>query len=81
MPKQKPTPFLGTTTDINYAFPGLDTIDITITQDPYGYYLQHDWQRSSHFTKSTIPSHFESPLPAGWTESAKRRALLAGWPT
>jgi hypothetical protein len=63
MPKQKPTPFFGTTTDVNHAFPGIEAIDITITQDTYGHYLQRDWQRSSRFSKSTIPSHFRCANP------------------
>jgi hypothetical protein len=63
MPKQNSTPFLGTTTDVNKAFPGVDVIDITITQDPYGQYLQHDWQRTSPYTKSTVPSHLRCVNP------------------
>jgi hypothetical protein len=55
MPKKTSKPFLGTTTDVNKAFPGIDEIDITIEQDPYGYYCQHEWQRVNRYTKSTIP--------------------------
>ena len=59
----KATPFLGTTTNRNEAFPDIEAIDITITQDPYGQYLQHDWQRISRFTKSDIPSHVRCANP------------------
>ncbi len=49
--------FLGTTTDANKAFPGIEEIDMTVSQDPYGYYSKHDWQRTSHFNKNSIGSH------------------------
>jgi hypothetical protein len=57
------TLFLGTSTDVNKAFPDIEAIDITITQDPYGHYLQHDWQRTSRFTKNTIPSRLRCANP------------------
>lgn len=63
MPKNLPKPFLGTTTDINNAFPGIEEIDITISQDPYGYYCQDKWQRVSRFTKSTLPNHAKCANP------------------
>jgi hypothetical protein len=37
MTKHQRTPFLGTTTDVDKAFPDIEAIDITITQDPYGH--------------------------------------------
>jgi hypothetical protein len=48
-------PFLGTTNDPNHAFPGIVEVDLKVTQDPYGEYLRHDWQRTSSYTKGTIP--------------------------
>lgn len=63
MPKRTPEPFLGTTTNVNDAFPGVEEIDITIVQDPYGYYCQHEWQRVSRFTKATLPSHVRCANP------------------
>lgn len=55
MPKNTSKPFLGTTTNANEAFPGIEEVDITIEQDTYGYYCQHQSQRISQYTKSTIP--------------------------
>ena len=63
MPKHTPKPFLGTTTNVNDAFPGIKEIDITIVQDPYGYYCQHEWQRVSRYTKSTLPNHVQCTNP------------------
>ena len=64
MAKSTSRPFLGTTTDRNDAFAGIDEIDITITQDPYGYHLKaDDWRRTSRFTKSTIPRHYACVNP------------------
>jgi hypothetical protein len=63
MPKDISKPFLGATTSVNEAFPGIEEIDITIEQDTYGYYCQHQWQRISHFTKSTIPRHMHCVNP------------------
>jgi len=63
MPKRTTKPFLGTTTNVNDAFPGIEEINITIEQDPYGYYCKHDWQRVSQFTKSTIPKHLQCVNP------------------
>jgi hypothetical protein len=62
MPKHT-SAFLGTTTDKNSAFPGIEEIDITIAQDPYGYYCQHEWQRINRFTKATIPNHLGCANP------------------
>jgi hypothetical protein len=63
MARHTSKPFLGTTTDVNEAFPGIDEIDVTITQDPYGYYLRNDWQRTSRFSKSTMKRHLACVNP------------------
>ncbi len=63
MARQTSKPFLGTTTDVNEAFPGIDEIDVTITQDPCGYYLRNDWQRASRFSKSTMERHLACVNP------------------
>ncbi len=63
MAKSNERPLLGTTTDVNKAFPGIEEIDLTISQDPYGYYCKHDWQRTSRFNKSNVPSHLGCANP------------------
>ena len=63
MPNRTARPFLGETADRNKAFPDIDAIDITITQDPSRQYLQHDWQRVTHYTKSTIPRYAKCANP------------------
>lgn len=63
MSKYTHQPFLGTTTNVNDALPGIDKIDITIEQDPYGYYCQHEWQRVSQYTKASIPKHLQCINP------------------
>lgn len=63
MSKYTHQPFLGTTTNVNDAFPGIDKIDITIEQDPYGYYCQHEWQRVSRYTKASLPRHLQCINP------------------
>ena len=74
-------PFLGTTTDVNEAFPDIDEIDVTITQDPYGYYLRNDWQRTSRFSKSTIrkaPGVRQSEMSTGRPGFTADRSLPRG---
>jgi hypothetical protein len=48
-------PFLGTTTDRDEAFPGIIELNVTVVQDPWGHYFQHEWQREKRYTKADIP--------------------------
>ncbi len=57
------TPFLGTTTDRNAAFPDIEQIEFSVSQDPYGEYMREDWQRSERYTKSNLPSHIRCANP------------------
>lgn len=50
-------PFLGTTRDVNHAFPDLDEVSLKISQDPYGYYCKSESHRISFYTKETLQSH------------------------
>ena len=63
MPKNISKPFLGTTSDVNEAFPGIDEIEVTIEQDPHGFYCQHDWQRITKYIKSNIPKQLSCVNP------------------
>ena len=56
-------PFLGETTNRDEAFPGIDSIDITITQDPYFHYSSKETQRVNHYTRSTIPRYCKCVNP------------------
>jgi hypothetical protein len=50
-------PFLGETNDRERASPGVVSLEITVTQDPYEEYAKYPSQRSQRFTKETIPKH------------------------
>lgn len=63
MSKDKSIPFFGTSTNVNEAFPGIEKIDITIEQDTYGYYCQHQYERISQYTKTTIPRYEQCVNP------------------
>jgi len=64
MSKRTATPFLGTTTtDRNAAFPGIEQIEFSVSQDPYGSYMREAWQRSARYTKGDLPSHIRCANP------------------
>lgn len=63
MIKRMSEPFLGTTPDVNRAFPDVEAIDMMVAQDPYGYYCQQESQRVNSFTKSSLPSHIRCVNP------------------
>lgn len=48
-------PFLGETTDREKAFPDIESLELTIVQDPCGHYARNAWQRASRYTKTNIP--------------------------
>jgi len=48
-------PFLGETTDREKAFPDVESLELTVVQDPYGQYARHAWQRESRYTKANMP--------------------------
>lgn len=47
------------TTNVNDAFPRIGEFDITIEQDPFGYYSQNESQRTCRITKATLPNHVQ----------------------
>jgi hypothetical protein len=53
----KATPFLGTTTDRNAAFPDIRSLSVRVVQDPYGMYCREPWQRESSYSKANIPRY------------------------
>lgn len=63
MSKHTATPFLGTTTDRNAAFPGIEQVAFSVSQDPYGEYLREAWQRSERYIKGDLPSHIRCANP------------------
>jgi hypothetical protein len=63
MRKRTTTPFLGSTTDRNAAFPGIEQIEFTVTQDSDGCYLREVWQRSARYSKADLPSHVRCANP------------------
>ena len=63
MSNRTATPFLGTTTDRNAAFPGIEQIKFSVSQDPYGYYLREAWQRTDRYTKDNLPSKIRCANP------------------
>ena len=48
-------PFLGETADREQAFPGISALELTVVQDPYGYYTRQASARECRFTKATVP--------------------------
>ena len=48
-------PFLGETTDREKAFPDIESLELTVVQDPYEHYAQKAWQRESRYTKANVP--------------------------
>jgi hypothetical protein len=48
-------PLLGTTTDPDKALPGLKSFEVTVCQDPNGYYTRDRWERESRYTKANLP--------------------------
>jgi len=56
-------PFLGETTDRDQAFPDISSLELTVVQDPYGYYAGQASQRESRFTKATIPRRLACANP------------------
>ena len=52
------SPWLGKhTTDRREAFPELVSLDLTISQDPFGMHLHPEWKRSSRFDERNFPKH------------------------
>lgn len=48
-------PFLGETTDRDKAFPDIESLELTVVQDPYEHYARNAWQRESRYTKASVP--------------------------
>src|SRR2546426_909576 len=50
-------PFLGKTDKVNEAFPGVISLNVKITQDPFGHYTNRPGQNVSHFTLENLEKH------------------------
>ena len=51
-------------TDRNRAFPDITSLEFTVTQDPYGYYMHLARRRKDHYTlTSAIPRHLRCLNP------------------
>jgi hypothetical protein len=59
----KHTPFLGTTTDREAAFPGTKALVVKVVQDPHGMYCREPWQRESTYSKANLPRYVQCRNP------------------
>jgi hypothetical protein len=63
MAEKRGRPFLGETTKRSEAFPGLASLDVTVSQDPYGMFPVEPYRRLSKFTLANIPRRIECVNP------------------
>ncbi len=73
-------PFLGETTDRDQAFPGIRSLELTIVQDPCGYYTRQSSARESRFTKTTLPPYFACANPRCQQGGLDLQQIVLSWP-
>lgn len=59
----KAIPFLGATHDRARAFPGIDSVELSVDQDLWGHYTEKASQRQARYTLDNIPKRLRCVNP------------------
>ena len=49
------SPFFGTTSDPERAFPDIKSLTVRVSQDPYGQYCKYSSQKEQTYSKNNVP--------------------------
>ena len=75
----KSEPFLGTT-DRASALAGFESIELVVSQDPYGQYVADELRRTHRYTKASLPRNERCVNPRCQQGGIDLQQIVEFWP-